>query len=121
MSEFLNVLALIVRIHNLVDMLRIKYVLCLFFAEFLAGVDEQNASVCIRFFQDNDTCRDSCAKEDSCRKADDSVYAAVFYEMFSDCAFAGATEQYAVRQDNAHSSAVLQMIEAMKQEGKICL
>ena len=62
----------------------------------------------------------SGAEENIGRKSDNSIDRAILQKMFTDSALTCTSEQYAMRQDNSHSAFILQMIEAMKQERKIC-
>ena len=120
MGEFVYIFALHVGIYDFVDMLSIHAVPCLFLAELLAGINEKDTAVHIVFLEDDDTGRNACIEEYPCRQAYDCVYAAIFQQMLADRALGGPTEQYAMGKHDAHGSIILQMVEAMQEEGKIC-
>ena len=96
-------------------------ILLLALLEFLRGVDEEDVAAGTVLLEDDDAGRDGCVVEEVGRQANDGVDAARAEELLADLALGGAAEQDAVREDDGHGAAALQVVEAVQEEGVVGL
>ena len=109
---------------GVVDALHIRLlqdVLRLVFLEGLGGVDEEDVASCAVLREDHDDDGDAGREEEVRRQADDRLDVVVLDEVFADLFLGAAAEEDAVWQDDGHDAVLLDVVEAVEQEGEVSL
>ena len=96
-----------------------QLVLAFAFLEVLGGVDEEHVVRLLALLQHEDADRDAGGVEQVGGQADDGIDVPVVQQLGADAFFRAAAEQHAVRQDDGHHAFVLQVVEAVQQEGEV--
>ena len=96
-----------------------QLVLAFAFLEVLGGVDEEHVVRLLALLQHQDADRDAGGVEEVGGQADDGVDVAVLEQLGADAFFGAATEEHAVGQDDRHHAFVLEVVEAVQQEGEV--
>ena len=119
-------LVLNVSIYNLLDVALAEnvLVLALFIVTIATCIYEKNFIICSTILaEDKDTCGDTCALEEVCRK---TYYRIKKVEALNNCSanfsFTCATEEYTVRKDDAHTSCgIVKAVKHMHNERIVSL
>jgi hypothetical protein len=96
-----------------------QLVLALAFHEVLGGVDEEHVVGLLALLEHEDADRDAGGVEEVRGQADDGVDVAVLEQLGADAFLGTAPEEHAVRQDDGHHAFVLEVVEAVQQEGEV--
>lgn len=104
---------------DFVYVLRQETVLALVFFEVFAGVDEEDVIGFFALFEDEDADGDAGGVEEVGGQADDGVDVAVFKEFATDASLGPATEEDAVGEDDGHGAFLVEVVEAVQEEGEV--
>ena len=102
---------------NTVNILFTQSILVSVFYITMAGVNHKDAlPVCRAFLINNkNTCRNTCAVKQVCRKADNTFYPAFVYNFRSDSFLSISSKQYAMRQNDCGLAIRFQSFQDMHQ------
>ena len=123
MCLLLDLFSVNIKFQNVGGVLLSELVLVLALLEILGGVDEEDVAghVAAVLLEDHDDGRDGRVVEEVGGQPDDGVDGAVVDQLLADRAFGGAAEEDAMREDDAHRSVFLEVVEAVEQEGVVRL
>ena len=107
---------------DILDLLITQNVLVFAGLEVAAGVDKQDVFIGLGFAENQDRGRDAGAIEQLFRQTDNCIQQIFFNQLLANLAFAGATEEHAVRHDHRHASGLgLKGFDHVQDKGVIAL
>ena len=105
----------------MVEILVAQPVLVLAVLKFAAGVDKEHVGRRLGLVEDGDGGRDARSVEEVGRESDDGLDEVLLDGLLADFSLAGAAEQHAVRNDNAHLAVFVGHLEHVADEGPVAL
>ena len=112
-------LPVLVRVDDLVDMIRRQDILALALLEVLGGVDEEHVIRFLALLQHENADRNARREEEVGGQTDNRVDIAVLEQLRADALLRAAPEKNAVRQDDSHDAFRFQIMEAVQQKGEV--